>query len=130
MSHLDQIFKKLGPAQPPSTSQSRMTNQVPASTDANKAKTPIPTMVESNIEPMLDNMAAQVGGNLNWKSSLPDLLTVLGVDSSLAARQAMAQELQYPGDANDSEDMNSWVHKELMKRLAENGGTAPPEATQ
>ena len=54
-------------------------------------------------------------------------MKVLDLDSSLTARRALAQELNYSGDMNDTATMNMWLHKEVMKKLAENGGPVPQE---
>ncbi len=64
---------------------------------------------------------------LNWRTSIVDLLKLLGLPSDLATRKALAQELLYSGDMNDSATMNMWLHRQVMTRLAANGGTVPPE---
>jgi hypothetical protein len=72
-------------------------------------------------------MAAKNGQNLNWKQSIVDLMKLLGLDSSLDARKSLAQELNYSGDTSDSASMNIWLHKQVMNKLAENGGKVPAE---
>jgi hypothetical protein len=62
---------------------------------------------------------------LNWKTSIVDLLKVLGLDSSLDARKALAQELGYTGSTTDSAAMNMWLHKEVVAKLVANGGKVP-----
>jgi hypothetical protein len=65
---------------------------------------------------------------LNWKTSIVDLLKLLGLDSSLTARKELATELACPPDKmNDSAQMNMWLHKTVMKKLADNGGNIPKE---
>ena len=54
-------------------------------------------------------------------------MKLVDMDSSLAARKALAQELHYPGDTNDSASMNMWLHKQVMKKIAENGGKLPDD---
>ena len=65
---------------------------------------------------------------LNWRTSIVDLLKLLGLDSSLAARKELATELGCPADKmGDSAQMNMWLHKAVLKRLAENGGNVPAD---
>ena len=64
---------------------------------------------------------------LNWKQSIVDLMKLLGLDSSLAARKELAKELHYTGDTNDSATMNVWLHKQVMTKLAANGGKLPAD---
>jgi Domain of unknown function (DUF3597) len=60
-------------------------------------------------------------------AAIVDLMKVLDLDSRLSARKQLAQELHYNGDANDSAAMNIWLHKQVMRKLAENGGRVPDE---
>ncbi len=71
--------------------------------------------------------AAHKGEKLEWRTSIVDLMKALDIDSSLAARKELAKELGYTGDANDSATMNVWLHKQVMSKLAANGGKLPPE---
>lgn len=64
---------------------------------------------------------------LDWRKSIVDLMKILDLDSSLKARQDLAKELHYTGDTKDSGTMNVWLHKQVMIKLAENGGTVPAE---
>jgi hypothetical protein len=66
---------------------------------------------------------------LNWKTSIVDLMKLLGIDSSLANRKALAQELNCPAEliGGDYSKMNIWLHKAVMKKLAENGGKVPAD---
>ena len=59
---------------------------------------------------------------LDWRTSIVDLTKLLDLDSSLSARKELAQELHYSGDTNDLASMNVWLHKQVMRKLAENGG--------
>jgi hypothetical protein len=72
-------------------------------------------------------MAAANGQKLDWRHSIVDLMKLVGMDSSLAARKELAADLKYSGDTNDSAAMNIWLHKEVMGKLAANGGKVPPE---
>ena len=73
----------------------------------------------------LDRLAGSHGEKLDWKHSIVDLLKLVGMDSSLAARKELAEDLNYTGDKSDSATMNMWLHKEVMRKLAENGGKVP-----
>ena len=66
---------------------------------------------------------------LDWRKSIVDLMKILDLDSSLKARQTLAKELNYDGDTKDSAAMNVWLHKQVMIKLAENGGKVPTELT-
>lgn len=72
-------------------------------------------------------MAAKKGENLNYKQSIVDLLKLLDLDSSLTARKQLADELHYTGDKDDSATMNVWLHKQVVQKLAENGGKMPAD---
>jgi Domain of unknown function (DUF3597) len=82
-----------------------------------------------DVELVLETMAAGTSQKLDWRNSIVDLMKLVGIDSSLANRKALAQELGYTGDMNDSAAMNVWLHKEVMRRLAENGGHVPSNPT-
>ena len=74
----------------------------------------------------LDRRAAANSQKLNWKTSIVDLLKLLDIDSSLTARKALATELGCPPALMaDSAQMNMWLHKQVMARIAENGGNVP-----
>lgn len=76
----------------------------------------------------LEKMAAANPQKLDWKKSIVDLLKLLGIDSSLAARKELATELGCPADKMlDSAEMNMWLHKTVLKKIAENGGNIPHE---
>ena len=78
----------------------------------------------------LDEIAAQNGrSDLNYKSSIVDLMKVLGMDSSLDNRKELATELGYTGAKDGSAEMNIWLHKEVMRQLAANGGKVPATLT-
>jgi hypothetical protein len=72
-------------------------------------------------------MAEKKPQKLNWRTSIVDLMKLLDLDSSLQARKALADELKYTGDKSDSATMNVWLHKQVMKKLAENGGKVPAD---
>ena len=84
---------------------------------------------EVDVVAVCEALAAKNPEKLNWKSSIVDLLKLLGLDSSLAHRKALAEELNCPKDliGGDYSQMNVWLHKEVMKQLAENGGKVPDD---
>ena len=75
----------------------------------------------------LDTLAKQKKEKLDWKHSIVDLMKLLDLDSSLTARKELAKELNYTGDTNDSATMNIWLHKQVMAKLAANGGKVPAD---
>ncbi len=80
-----------------------------------------------DVEEVLDTMEDESDQELNWRQSIVDLMKLLGMDSSLTARKSLAQELHYTGDTKDSAAMNIWLHKQVMTKLAENGGNVPAD---
>ena len=80
-----------------------------------------------DVAPILDKAVAAKKEKLDWKHSIVDLMKALDIDSSLSARKELAKELGYTGDTNDSASMNIWLHKQVMTKLAANGGKLPPE---
>jgi hypothetical protein len=84
-------------------------------------------MPEVDVEAMLEAKAAKLGHKVNWRTSIVDLMSLVGIDNSLAERRALAQELGYTGDMNDTAPMNIWLHKQVMRKLAENGGKVPAD---
>ncbi len=95
------------------------TPTAPASAPAATAASPV------DVAARLDEMKKASSQTLNWRESIVDLMKLVGIDSDLANRRALAQELGYTGDTNDSAKMNVWLHKQVMQKLAENGGTVP-----
>ena len=91
--------------------------------------TPASAGVKQNVDvgAVLNGLAAKNSQKLNWKQSIVDLMKLLDMDSSLSARKELASELKYAGDTNDSAAMNVWLHKEVMLKLAENGGKVPDD---
>ncbi|MGP3791966.1 DUF3597 domain-containing protein [Pseudomonas sp. B392_1p] len=86
------------------------------------------TMSTVDVTAKLDGMAASHSEQLNWRTSIVDLLKLLGLDSSLEHRKELATELGCPPQLmSDSAQMNTWLHKTVMQKLAQHGGTIPPE---
>ena len=80
-----------------------------------------------DVEAVLNGMAAKNSQQLNWRTSIVDLMKLLDIDSSLSARKSLADELHYTGDKEDSATMNVWLHKQVIKKLEENGGKVPAD---
>nr|WP_026046513.1 DUF3597 domain-containing protein [Sphingomonas sp. PAMC 26621] len=80
-----------------------------------------------DVEAVLTQKAAAKGQDLNWRTSIVDLMKVLDLDSSHANRLELAKELGFTGDTNDSASMNIWLHKQVMAKLAQSGGKVPAE---
>ncbi len=80
-----------------------------------------------DVGAVLAEMSSKAGQPLNYQTSIVDLMKLLGLDSSLENRKSLATELHYSGDTNDSAAMNIWLHKQVMDKLAENGGKVPAE---
>ena len=88
---------------------------------------PAPQAAAVDIEAVLTEKAAHAGQKLNWRTSIVDLMKLVGMESSLAERKELAAELGYTGDTSDTATMNIWLHKQVMKKLAENGGKVPAD---
>jgi hypothetical protein len=87
----------------------------------------VTTMAPVDVGATLDKLAAGHQEKLDWKHSIVDLMKLVGMDSGLAARKELAADLHYTGDTNDSAAMNIWLHKEVMRKLADNGGHVPAD---
>lgn len=131
MGIFSSILNKLGfgdsaaPAAPAADSPAPVTEVAVAAAPAPAPAAPV-AISEVDVVSRLDNLAGQHSESLNWKVSIVDLLKLLDLDSSLTARKHLATELSYPGDVNgDSASMNMWLHKAVLRKLAENGGNVP-----
>ncbi len=82
---------------------------------------------ETDITKILEERASKAGQTLNWRTSIVDLMKLLDLDSSLDARKKLAKELGYTGDTSDTAQMNIWLHKQVMRKLAESGGKVPDD---
>lgn len=80
-----------------------------------------------DVTAILDAAVKRKGQKLDWRHSIVDLMKALDLDSSLASRKKLAEELSYSGDTGKSAEMNMWLHKAVMKKLAENGGRVPAD---
>jgi Domain of unknown function (DUF3597) len=126
MGFFNNIMSKLGFGE---SEKAAPTAEQTTAADA-PASTPTPSMAVSVVDVVgqLEAKAAASNEKLNWKTSIVDLLKLLGLDSSLAVRKELATELGCPSDKMaDSAQMNMWLHKAVLQKLAANGGNVPAE---
>lgn len=109
------------PAAKPAPSAAPKAAPPPAAPSTTAAPAPV------DVEAVLTQLAAKQSQKLNWRTSIVDLMKLVGLDSSLDNRKELARELGYKGDTNDSAAMNIWLHKQVMTQLAAHGGKVPPE---
>ncbi|GHC98510.1 hypothetical protein GCM10007320_54380 [Pseudorhodoferax aquiterrae] len=114
-------------AQPPAPSAAPQAAPSGAPSTGPGSSAPPRPITQVDVEKLLNDKAAAAGEKLNWRTSIVDLMKLLGLDSSLAARKELAQELHYTGDTNDSASMNIWLHRQVMNKVAENGGNVPAD---
>jgi len=110
-------------ASPPAASRAPSASSGPAAAPAKPAQSPAQPVVD--VEAILEKMSADKGQKLNWRTSIVDLMKLVGMDSSQENRKELARELGYTGDTADSAAMNVWLHKRVMKELAAHGGKVP-----
>ncbi|MBV8839487.1 MAG: DUF3597 domain-containing protein [Alphaproteobacteria bacterium] len=94
----------------------------PAAPSASTAAAP---MSRADVEELIARIEESRGVHYNWRQSIVDLMKLLDLDSSLAARKQLAQELGYTGPLDGSAEMNVWLHKQVMEKLAASGGKVP-----
>jgi hypothetical protein len=126
----DAIFGHKASASPAPTG----TTQAPAGQaptgQASPSPQPQPQAQQVDVGQVLDQIAREKGNpDLNYKTSIVDLLKLLGIDSSLDNRKELATELDYTGDKDGSAEMNLWLHKAVMQQLASHGGKVPASLT-
>ncbi|MGE0556164.1 MAG: DUF3597 domain-containing protein [Gemmatimonadales bacterium] len=114
---LSKIFGRSDAAAAPTT---------PAPSATPPTTPPVPPAVV-DVEAVLEGMAATNPQKLNWRTSIVDLMKLVGMDSSLAERKELARELGYTGSVQDTATMNVWLHKQVLRKLAENGGKVPAD---
>lgn len=126
----DAIFGKKAGAAEPAAAPNPVGTALDAATSAMAAAAaaPAPTS-DVDVEAILTAEAAKAGQDLNWRTSIVDLMKLLGLDSSLANRKELATELGYTGALDGSAEMNTWLIKAVMRELAANGGKVPADLT-
>lgn len=120
------------PAAPATAPAQASASQQPAAPQAAQPAQPAQAthaaaLNDVDLEQVLEGLAARSPQKLNWRTSIVDLMKLLGMDSSLQERKALADELGYHGDKNDSAAMNIWLHQQVMHKVAENGGKVPAD---
>jgi hypothetical protein len=103
------------------------TASAPGSATASSSASAAPAAQSVDVAPILDKAVAAKKEKLEWRTSIVDLMKALDIDSSLGARKELAKELGYTGDTNNSATMNVWLHKQVMAKLAANGGKLPAD---
>src|SRR4051812_10509048 len=98
-----------------------------AGTTTTATATAAPPVQPVDVAAVLNDLASKNPEKLDWKHSIVDLMKLVGMDSSFGARKELAKDLHYTGDMNDSASMNIWLHKEVLRKLAENGGKVPQD---
>jgi Domain of unknown function (DUF3597) len=122
---MSKIFGHAGPA---GGGSSAAPAAAPAATSTAPAAAPATAAAPVvDVEAILNGLAAKNPEKLDWKRSIVDLMKLVGMDSSLTARKELAKDLNYSGDMNDSASMNIWLHKEVLRKLAANGGKVPAD---
>ncbi|HUL66655.1 MAG TPA: DUF3597 domain-containing protein [Burkholderiaceae bacterium] len=126
MSLFSSILQKLGFSKPTEAAPATPAAETPQAAPA--AAPAVVAISEVDVVSKLEGLAAANPQKLNWKVSIVDLLKLLNLDSSLEARKGLATELGCPSDKmGDSAQMNMWLHKTVLRKLAENGGNIPKE---
>lgn len=123
----DAIFGKKAAPAPEAPTQAPTAGGGTATAPAPTIEQPAQTV---DVEQVLTDLAASKGNpDLNWRTSIVDLMKLLGLDSSLDNRKELATELGYTGAKDGSAEMNIWLHKEVMRQLATHGGKVPASMT-
>ena len=114
------------PAAPASGAPTQQAPQISVSPSLQQPAAPTSLQQPAvDVAAILNGLATKNAQKLNWQSSIVDLMKLLGLDSSLQNRSALAKELGYGGDTADSATMNIWLHQQVMRKLAQSGGTVP-----
>jgi 3-oxoacyl-ACP reductase-like protein len=125
---MGKIFGHKSQAAPTTSAVKPVPAPAPAPTPAAAPITPEPPKPQAvDVTAVLDDLAANNPQKLDWRHSIVDLMKLTGMESSLAERKELADELGYTGDKADSASMNIWLHKQVLQKLAENGGKVPAE---
>jgi hypothetical protein len=128
MGILSNIFGKIFPSSHAAPAPAPSNQGTPPAGPAPGAAAPAGAAIQQvDVEAILDEKAQKNAQKLNWRTSIVDLLKLLELESSLNARKELAGELNYSGDMNDSASMNIWLHKQVMNKLAANGGKVPAD---
>jgi hypothetical protein len=124
MSIFGSIVSAIFGTKPAGTASAAPSGGSAAAPSAGAAATGKP-MSKAEVEAMIEKIADAQDEDLNWEESIVDLMKLLKLDSSLGARKQLAKELGYTGALDGSAEMNVWLHKQVMTKLAESGGKVP-----
>ena len=135
MSILGNIISRIVNRGRPAQTGAPVNGKAPASTPtagpgAASAKPQSPTIQrldDVDVAQLLDDMAGKQQQKLDWRRSIVDLMKLLGMDSTLSERRELAQEPGYKGDTKDTAAMNIWLHQQVLRKLADNGGKVPQD---
>jgi hypothetical protein len=124
---MSKIFRHATAA--PSTTIEAATSPTPTTPGASAVSSGASSASEKSVDvtAIPDDLAVKNPEKLDWRKSIVDLMKLVEMDSGLSARKQLARELHYSGDESDSAAMNVWLHKQVVTKLAENGGSVPPE---
>jgi Domain of unknown function (DUF3597) len=127
MSIFGTILHKIFGTTPAEAAPAATPGAAPGAVVAPAPGVPVDAAGKVDIVAVLDGLNEKNPETLDWRVSIVDLLKVLGLDSSLTARKALASELKYDGDTNDSAKMNIWLHEKVIAQVAANGGKVPAD---
>jgi hypothetical protein len=134
MSILGNIFSRImnrgRPAQtsaPQPTPRPTTATSPTQQTSAAPQSAAVTRLDDLDVAKLLDEMGGKQQQKLDWRRSIVDLMKLLGMDSTLAERRELAQELGYKGDTKDTAAMNIWLHQQVLRKLADNGGKVPQD---
>ena len=127
MSIFGKLLSKIFPSNHPAVAQATAPAAPAGATPGAAPAGPAAAAPPVDVEAVLSDMAKKNPEKLNWRTSIVDLMKLVGMDSSLTARKELAKELNYTGNTTDSASMNMWLHKQVMRKIAENGGKLPAD---
>ena len=126
-SIMSAIFGTSAAAEPSTSAESTAATPSASTAPSSTASKPGTAPATVDVAAVLDGLAKQNKQKLNWRTSIVDLMKLLDLDSSSHARKELAEELHYTGDMKNSAKMNIWLHKQVMTKLAANGGKVPDD---
>ncbi|ADK99907.1 DUF3597 domain-containing protein [Brevundimonas subvibrioides] len=127
---LGKIFKRKDEPKAPSAPSQPAPTSTPVQPQVTAAAATAPQPAPAvDVAGILDFMNEQRDQKLNWRTSIVDLMKLCGMESSLAERKELADELGYTGDKSDSASMNIWLHKQVLQKIVDNGGQLPGDMT-
>jgi 3-oxoacyl-ACP reductase-like protein len=123
--HAESVTGAAGSSAPSSARSAAPSSAPSAAAGSSTVSAAAKPISKADVEAILTKLAADQKENLDWNRSIVDLMKLLKLDSGLGARKQLAQELGYTGALDGSAEMNVWLHKQVMTKLAESGGKVP-----